>query len=120
PAKVEHIALTLSFDFERKILYGRCATTFTAVGAAISHVDLDAAQLTIPAAATPARKHLDFDVTGAKLRVALDKTLAAGKSATIVNDHEARQPRQGIYFIGPDEGSPRKPVQVWTQGQDED
>ncbi|MFI5389103.1 MAG: aminopeptidase, partial [Candidatus Eremiobacterales bacterium] len=70
PAKVDHIALTLSFDFERKILYGRCATTFTAVGATISHVDLDAAQLTILKASTPARKQLDFDMTGTKLRVA--------------------------------------------------
>jgi len=120
PAKVDHIALTLSFDFERKILYGRCATTFTAVGATISHVDLDAAQLTILKASTPARKQLDFDMTGTKLRVALDTPLRAGKSATIIIDYEARQPRQGIYFIGPDEGYPKKPVEVWTQGQDED
>src|SRR5579863_1448688 len=120
PAKVDHIALTLSFDFKRKVLFGTCATTFTAVGAAISHVDLDAAALTIQQASTPARKRLDFEVTGSKLRVELDKPLPAGKSTTIVIDYEARQPRQGIYFIGPDEGYPRKPVQVWTQGQDED
>jgi aminopeptidase N len=120
PAKVDHIALTLSFDFERKILYGRCATTFTAVGATITHVDLDAAQLTILKASTPGRKRLEFDITGAKLRVALEKPLLAGKSATVIIDYEARQPRQGIYFIGPDEGYPRKPVEVWTQGQDED
>src|SRR5262249_31204754 len=29
-------------------------------------------------------------------------------------------PRRGLYFIHPDPGYPAKPVQVWTQGQDED
>ena len=29
-------------------------------------------------------------------------------------------PRRGLYFIQPDPGYPDKPVQVWTQGQDED
>lgn len=120
PAKVEHISLTLSFDFAKKILYGRCATTFTAVAAKVAHVELDAAQLTILKVSTPTGRRLPFEHAGSKLRILLDKPLATGKSATVVVQYEARQPRQGIYFIGPDEAYPKKPVQVWTQGQDED
>ena len=120
PAKVEHIALALSFDFKRKVLFGRCSTTFTAIATKIADVELDAAQLTILKTTTPSGKRLQFDHAGSKLRVTLDKPLAVGKSATVVVHYEARQPRQGIYFIGPDEAYPKKPVQVWTQGQDED
>ncbi len=120
PARVQHIALDLSFDFSERILYGRCSTTLTALGEKITYVELDAAALTIKKVATPAGKRLRFDLAGSKLRVELERGLPAGRSATIVVDYEARQPRQGIYFVGPDEGYPKKPVQVWTQGQDED
>ena len=120
PARIDHIALTLSFDFKAKILYGRCATTLTAVATKIAQVELDAAQLTVLKATTPSGKRLRHSISGSKLRVDLERPLAAGKSTTIIIDYEARQPRQGIYFIGPDEAYKKKPVQVWTQGQDED
>src|SRR5580700_952572 len=69
PAKVEHIALTLSFDFEAKVLTGRCATTLTALATKIADVELDAAQLTILKVSTPSGKRLPFDLTGSKLRI---------------------------------------------------
>lgn len=120
PAKVEHISLTLSFDFKEKILYGRCATTFTALARKLADVELDAAQLTILKVTTPTGRRLSFDHEGSRLRITLEKPLPIGKSTTVAITYEARQPRQGIYFIGPDESYPKKPVQVWTQGQDED
>ncbi len=119
PARVDHIALTLSFDFDEKILFGKCATTFTAVGNALSSIEFDAAQLTIRRVRGPRGAALPFAVQGAKLTVQLPR-LAAGRATSVIVDYEARQPRQGIYFIGPDEGYPSKPVHVWTQGQDQD
>ena len=41
PARVDHIALTVSFDFDAKILFGKCATTFAAVGKTLDAVELD-------------------------------------------------------------------------------
>jgi aminopeptidase N len=32
----------------------------------------------------------------------------------------AGTPRRGLYFVGPDASFPAKPLQAWTQGQDED
>src|SRR5579863_878538 len=80
PAHIDHIALTLSFDFAAKILYGRCATTLTAVATKIAQVELDAAQLTILKATTPTGKRLRHSLSGSKLRVDLERPLAAGKS----------------------------------------
>ncbi|MDQ2816746.1 MAG: M1 family metallopeptidase [Candidatus Eremiobacteraeota bacterium] len=120
PARVDHIALTLSFDFENKTLFGRCATRITAVEAVVHAIEMDAAQLTVLAVWDEAGRSLRFDLLGAKLRTELAQPLARGDSATIAVEYEARRPRQGIYFIAPDQAYPAKPVQVWTQSQDQD
>src|SRR4029077_19387786 len=119
PARVDHIALALSFDFDAKTLFGKCTTKFTAVGKDLDAVEFDAAQLTVKGVRGAKGALLQFTLQGAKLRIRIPR-LAAGRSTTIVVDYEARNPRQGIYFIGPDEGYPKKPVHVWTQGQDQD
>ena len=120
PARVDHIKLELRFDFRRKILYGRCATTFTAVGGDLKVLEMDASQLHVKRAASADGKPLSFDSLDGKVRVGLARRLKRGASTTIIIDYEAHQPRQGIYFIGPDKAYRKRPVQVWTQGQDED
>jgi aminopeptidase N len=117
-ARVEHIALTLSFDFKRKILYGRCATTFSAVGGPLTALVLQAGRMRIKGVRLGA-KSLTFESAGDELRIAVPK-LAEGRSATVTVEYEVHEPEQGIYFIGPDKGYPDKPYQVWTQGQDAD
>jgi aminopeptidase N len=119
PARVDHIALTVSFDFDEKTLFGKCATTFTAVGKSLDAVEFDAAQLLVKRVRGAKGAPLSFSQQGPKLRIVIPR-LAPGRSTTVVVEYEARKPRQGIYFIGPDEGYPKKPVQVWTQGQDQD
>src|SRR5579872_2749966 len=115
-AGVQHIALTLRFDFRERILYGVCRTTFRAIGKPLLGLEMDSAQLEVHSVRTAGGKKLDFESLGGKLLITLDRALPAGKTATIVIDYEARQPRQGIYFVGPDAHYPDKPVQVWTQG----
>ncbi len=120
PAAIEHIALTISFDFKNHVLVGSCRTTFRAVGKSLDSLEMDADHLHIKAARSASGKKLSFVLAGGKLEIELDQTLQPGKSSTVIVDYEARQPTQGIYFISPDKGYPRKPVQVWTQGQDQD
>jgi aminopeptidase N len=117
-ARVEHIALTLSFDFKRKILYGRCATTFAAVGGPLTSLVLQAGRMRIIDVRSGA-KRLSFETAGDELRINVP-TLAEGRSTTVSIEYEVHEPEQGIYFIGPDKGYPDKPYQVWTQGQDAD
>jgi len=117
-ARIEHIALTLSFDFQRAILYGQCATTFSAVGGALTSLVLQAADLRIKDVRCGA-KRAPFELVGDELHISVPK-LAEGRSATVAIDYEVHQPEQGIYFIRPDRAYPNKPYQVWTQGQDAD
>jgi len=117
-ARIEHIALTLSFDFKRAILYGRCETTFTAIGGALSSLVLQAGQMRIKDVRCGG-KRTPFELIGDKLHIGVPK-LAEGRSATVAVDYEVHKPEQGIYFIRPDKAYPDKPYQVWTQGQDAD
>ena len=120
PASIEHIALTLSFEFKEHILYGSCRTTFSAVGKPLRSLEMDADHLHIKSVRNASGKKLSFELIGGKLLIDLGQTLQPGKSSTVAVDYEARQPNQGIYFISPDKQYPKKPVQVWTQGQDQD
>jgi hypothetical protein len=49
----------------------------------------------------------------------MPRVLTAGDEIEVAIDYSAR-PRRGLYFVGPDDGYPNKPVQAWTQGEDED
>ncbi|HME82921.1 MAG TPA: M1 family aminopeptidase [Candidatus Eremiobacteraceae bacterium] len=117
-ARVDHIALTLGFDFARRILRGRCATTFTAVGGPLDSLELQAGRMRIKGV-RGFGKALEHELVGETLRIEIPR-LTSGKSATVAVDYEVRDPQQGIYFIGPDKAYPDKPHQVWTQGQDAD
>ncbi len=120
PAAIGHIALTLSFDFKEHVLFGSCRTTFAAVGKPLRSLEMDADHLHIKAVRTASEKKLPFETVAGKLIIDLGHALQPGKSSTVIVDYEARQPSQGIYFISPDKAYPKKPVQVWTQGQDQD
>src|SRR4029077_14144055 len=89
PARVDHIALALSFDFDAKTLFGKCTTKFTAVGKDLDAVEFDAAQLTVKGVRGAKGALLQFTLQGANLRIRIPR-LAAGRSTTIVVDYEAR------------------------------
>src|SRR5450755_1969741 len=91
PARVDHIALTVSFDFDAKTLFGKCATTFTAVGKTIDAVELDAAQLTIKRVLGAKGAPLSYSLQGPKLRIEIPR-LAPGRSTTVAVEYEAHRP----------------------------
>ena len=120
PAAIQHIALTLSFDFKEHVLFGSCRTTFRAVGKPLRSLEMDVDHLHIKAVRSAGNKKLGFETMGGRLIIDLGQILQPGKSSSVIVDYEARQPGQGVYFISPDKAYPQKPVQVWTQGQDQD
>ncbi len=115
---VEHIKLDLTLDVPRKKVSGSCTTTLTPILDGVRHVELDAVDLEI-LAVTLDGKPLRHTHDGAKLRVDLGKPRKAGHKLDVVVKYRAT-PRRGLYFVGPDEACPTRPLQVWSQGQDED
>ena len=81
-------------------------------------MEFDAVDLAITAVQV-ARKPAEFSYDGTTLRVDLGADRRRGQDLAVAISYSAR-PRIGMYFIAPDAGYPQKPLQVWTQCQDED
>ncbi len=112
---LRHVRIAIELDVEARRIHGRCSLTVAPIAGPIERLRLDAVELDIVRVAT-GEQSLHFRHDGRVLEVELD-----GIESEIVLDIDySGQPRRGLYFVGPDEGYPDRPVQVWTQGQDED
>jgi aminopeptidase N len=119
PGQVEHIALDLVLDIPAQSYAGTCSIRLKPVRSGIQHLTLDAVNLQIELVKI-GKAEQRFDYTGEQLHIQLDKPTTEGKVITIAIAYRVEQPQRGIYFIAPDKHYPHKPVQVWTQGEDED
>ncbi len=80
---------------------------------------------------TAKQASLQYDYNGEEIRVKLNKTYKSGESYTVfveytakpdelkVKGSEAITDAKGLYFINPDGSDPKKPIQIWTQGETE-
>lgn len=119
PGQVEHICLDLALDLAAQSFEGTCQIRLNPVRSGISQFVLDAVQLDIQSVKVGRSKQA-FDYDGQQLTIYLKQPTVLGKSITLTIHYGAAQPQRGLYFIGPDANYPHKPVQVWTQGEDED
>jgi len=117
---VTHIKLTVSFEIDKEIMHGQCDTHFTVIQDKISRIVLDAAEMEIIAVSDPSGNALDFEHTGTRLFITLAEELESGTESAVHIRYKVVEPRLGLYFVKPNEEYPDKPVQIWTQGQDED
>ncbi len=119
PGQVEHIALDLSFDIPQRRYTGTCRIRLNPVRSGIDRLTLDAVNLDIHSV------HMGdltqaFDYDGEQLSIRLSSGTVAGQRLEVAIAYSVDNPQRGLYFIGPDTDYPHKPVQIWTQGEDED
>ncbi|PZO11358.1 MAG: aminopeptidase [Leptolyngbya foveolarum] len=119
PGQVEHIALDLAFDIPNKSYSGTCKVRIAPVVDGTDKLTMDAVDLKI-ASVKVGKTAQEFDYDGEQLHIRLAQPAKFGKSFTLTIEYAVENPQRGIYFIGPDQHYPDKPVQIWTQGEDED
>jgi len=119
PGQVEHIALDLALDIPNKAYSGTCTIRLKPIRDGIDKLTLDAVDLAIQQV-TLGKTKQPFDYDGEVLTVHLKQPTKAGKAVELAIAYKNEHPRRGIYFIHPTDHEPKKPVQVWTQGEDED
>lgn len=117
---VEHIKLELTVDLQGKTLKGSCTTDFRAVAPAVGKITFDAIDLVVEQVFDASGAELRFDQEPRKLVVYLRKAPAPGEHGKVIIKYHVTEPRAGLYFIAPDKDYPDRPVQLWTQGQDQD
>ena len=118
-ADILHIKIELSFDLASRGINGRCTTTFAPLSDGLSKLELDCAELAVDAVADGEGRRLAFENDGSRLTVFFPRPIPREKQCQIVVAYHGR-PRAGLYFTGPTKEHPKKAVQVWSQGQDED
>lgn len=119
PGQVEHIFLDLDLDIPNQRYSGTCQIRLNPVRTGIDRLTLDAVNLAI-ASVTVDEVTQRFDYDGEQLQIQLQPSTVAGKTITLAIAYHVDQPQRGLYFIAPNQHYPHKPVQVWTQGEDED
>ena len=116
---VRHIRLELRIDPATRSIEGTVHTTFAPINDGVSHVEFDAVEMEVLDVRVRGKaSRARYTYGGGRLRIELGRRRAGESITTSVR--YAATPRRGLYFVGPDEGYPDKPVQVWSQGQDED
>ncbi len=119
PGQVEHIALDLTLDIPARTARGTCTIRLNPLRDGIADLSLDAVNLAIDSVAVDGTPQA-FTYDGNTLAITLDPPTAAGQAIDLAIAYAAIAPQRGLYFIQPDEFDPHKPLQVWTQGEDED
>jgi len=112
---VEHTKIELRVDLVKRSIAGAVTATLVPTRDDVKSIHLDACEMAIKGVEVDGDK-ASFDHDGKTLSVSLPAGKAARRSIRV--DYSA-QPKQGVYFVGPDDKFPDKPVQAWTQGEPE-
>lgn len=116
---IQHIKLAIDVDVDKREIRGVCSLTLQPIGRRPRTVILDAVELTIHGISS-AEQAVPFEHDGQRITIDVRLLEADPETPFALDIEYSGAPRRGLYFVGPDEGHPDKPTQVWTQGQDVD
>jgi aminopeptidase N len=119
PGQVEHIFLDLHLDIPHQRYHGVCHIRLQPIRDGIDRLNLDAVNLTIQSVQVNGLSQ-PFDYDGEQLMIRLSHPTQVHQSLELAIAYQVEQPQRGLYFIAPNQHYPQKPIQVWTQGEDED
>ncbi len=125
-----HIKLDLRFDWLKEQALGTATITFAPLLKDTREVEFDATNMTIQTVKLAAGQTLNFapDAKAGKLRVALDRVYQPSDELTmaityntvgVINDKGILGFGQGLTFIKPTADDPKRPMQIWSQGESE-
>ena len=115
---VRHLRIEVALDFAAAAVDGVCTLTLVVLNQGRARVTLDAVEMQLHAVTLGDGAPLDYRYDGARLAFDLGPR-QEGEAVDVVVRYRCT-PRRGLYFIRPDAAYPQRPLQAWSQGQDED
>jgi aminopeptidase N len=119
PITVAHVRLSLEPNLAERSLTGESRLSLVARRDEVTHVELNAVDMRIDRVTVDGRPAASLDYDGERLRVALGRTFKRDDTFTLSVQYHCK-PRRGLYFVGPDAAHPDRPLECWSQGQDDD
>ena len=114
----EHVRLDIEVDINRERLRGTCRTRLRALKPGASEMIFDAVNFKVSGVRWNGRA-AKYTYKDGQIRVQAPKPVPADSRVTVDVDYEVVHPKLGLHFIKPDRRYPKRPTQVWTQGEDE-
>jgi len=117
PYRIEHLFVDLALDFETKSVRGRAVLDFQRVAPSASSLLVDAVGFELESVRVDdgaGLKPASFSYDGEAISLS-----GLPERGQLRIDYKAT-PKRGLYFLAPDEQVKHRPVQAWTQCQDED
>src|SRR3984885_15562050 len=114
---LQHSKIILRFDVDQKKVIGEVIHTLTTLRENTSKIEFDSVGLTVQSV-TVNKATAKFDTTADKLVI----SVSAGKIGDKfeIDIRYEGKPTKGLYFILPDKDYPKRPTQIWSQGESED
>jgi aminopeptidase N len=112
-------SLDLVLDIEKNELSGSNSIKFKALQKDVTSFKVDSVDLKIHSISVNGAA-VKYTVNQSDVEVTLAAPLARGEVGEIKITYSCHDPKAGLYFIKPDREYPDRPVQVWSQGQDDD
>ena len=132
-----HTELHVSFDWDKKYMYGKATIQLKPYFYSTDSLTLDAKGMDIKEVSLlkgKDKKPLKYSYDNKQLHIALDKTYKGQEEYKIFIDYTSKPnelteeqggsaaitSHKGLFFINPDGKEKNKPRQIWTQGETED
>ena len=119
PLSIEHTRLEFEPDLKARSLRGRVTLSLRSRRDDLTAFELDAVDMTFTAVTIDDAQPLATHYDGKRLRIDLGNARKRGEKFELSVAYRCI-PVRGLYFVGPDEAHPGRPLECWTQGQDED
>ncbi|MBU6158804.1 MAG: M1 family peptidase [Bacteroidetes bacterium] len=132
--RLVHTQLAVRFDIPNARMYGTANITVQPHFYPQNNLQLDAKGMEIKSVMLvekPTNKKLNYQYNDNQLNITLDKTYSRFQPLTVRIEYIAKPNElkasgsaaitdaKGLYFINPDGKDPKKPTQIWTQGETE-
>ena len=116
---VQHINISISFDWDEKKVIGECKTIIVPLSDGFAEFEVDAVAFDISSVRDENNEDMDYEYDGKQIIVKLDVSLSSEDTIVYTVNYTCK-PQKGLYFIYPTELNPSLPYQIWTQGQGAD
>lgn len=115
---LQHSRVALRFEVEQNKVIGDVTHTLTLFRDGLDHISFDSVGLQIQNVSVN-KRDAGFRTTETQLIVDLPAPGKVGERFDVEIRYEGK-PKKGLYFILPDKDYPKRPTQIWTQGESED
>jgi aminopeptidase N len=113
---VQHMVLRISFDWEKEMVLGEATLRVKPFVNGLKIIELDAAKFDVKSVKLSNNNNLKYEVDPEKITITLDREYKASEVVSFTVKYSA-QPKTGMTFVKPTKADPKRPYQIWSQGE---